>query len=668
MLGYAREAILFGSSAPFVLPPVSRPAVVLTDAWNLWWNSKGFGTSAPTGYNPVTRFRLLVTTGITPISCHMGTNSGDPSTTSASYMCNGGVSGINSAGLLANMTTLNNGANSAEMARPTIIGGNVNDSNGTLAGYAIDWPTQVKTNTEAGAALPVLAGSGKSVYYLLDDAQGSFCNGARNGADHVYFRRTMRAAHGNKVIDLNSYLRHKVLGTSATGPDRIWAEQFGSVPVSLRANISALNIPYNDAAPVTSTIAPSNTTDLNYDPGQIWISITTGSATLYQKVSANGQTGSPTWASFDDQHFSARGGDTIALLFDDVTMANGGAGPPYVDCHEFVITKDIASAATVGQLVYVGTATAFYLTDTAGAAQTAYAISNTGLITRTASGSLSEGVTALMVTAVNSYGVLTSYVDITVKAASTVTAPTFYNIASPGIIIGGRQAHPIANDKGFWWVFHGSMSLAQASYFMSFLNALGVTNVRMNFECLTTGRLSGSIVDASNVLVLNYGSPTVGGIRLPDATRFCLMFSATTDTLGTLSCYLGDTSFMTGTGQTFTVVPNTVLPFQSMYPQYLGGSAPAQGALASAAHLFFGDLALFAFGSGFIDWSVQANRRAFIDGSGNPAVRTRFDPVASTGLSPAHEIWGDDLLWGAANPLEPKSLLVPSFRARTLRT
>jgi hypothetical protein len=77
----------------------------------------------------------------------------------------------------------------------------------------------------------------------------------------------------------------------------------------------------------------------------------------------------------------------------------------------------------------------------------------------------------------------------------------------------------------------------------------------------------------------------------------------------------------------------------------------------------FGPLLLFP---GAIDWSVAAQRRTLFDAAGVPVVRVPFSPAA--GVTPRFDTSGGlgGLLWGSSDPANAHTLLVPSWRARSL--
>ncbi|WP_174296660.1 hypothetical protein [Sphingomonas bacterium] len=88
--------------------------------------------------------------------------------------------------------------------------------------------------------------------------------------------------------------------------------------------------------------------------------------------------------------------------------------------------------------------------------------------------------------------------------------------------------------------------------------------------------------------------------------------------------------------------------------------------LGPASTAMVGGFGYTMLSNSFIDWSVAANRSAFKDGWNNPFARTPYSSIAGTGIAPYLEVHGSkgNLDYGEANPANPKTLMIQSWRAR----
>ncbi|MEK7510814.1 MAG: peptidoglycan-binding protein [Patescibacteria group bacterium] len=629
----------FTTDSAAVVLAVDRPTVALDEAWNLWGDSTTFGVGAPTGEDYPQKLRDIVASGVSSISCSSGT-SGNMGT--KSYVCNNGIAGENTGTISGRVSTLAAGANAAEMARPQIFSGGLNNFNTAVTGWSRDWPAQVKA--DFATEIAQISG-GRDYAYLLAPATDDGTDGMQQGASHVFNRRDMIATYGRHVIDMQRYLRD--YPQPGTGTDYFSTYTDGALPTSLRGS-GGVAVTYSDAQPLTGAGTPSDLAAADMQP--YW---DTTNRRLYRKVGASG-TGS--WDLVDRKHFSAAGNERIARMVADFMMASQGDGPPFVGPQEYLITSNIAGGATVGQLVYTGTSTAFYLTNTDGSEQSLYTISNTGLIERSGTGTLDVGVETYTVWAANAHGMLSSAVDIYVDKPAAA-APQKFDITGSGAALYGRESHAFPSGTKISGAFLVKVSsFSDSSYLMNFSKGIGDSTFLAQIN--TSGRIRFVGNTASSTLAIN--ATTAAGVTVPLNTWTWVLFSIDL-AAPSAQVYINDTAATLST-TSFT----SSLNFADMTPRFLSVREP---------QLYDDGLSVVKGGLGpvvvfpdYVDWSTEANRRALFDASGNPATRTPFSDVG--GKSPYFDTSSGlgGFLWGTSDPDNAQSLLVPSFRARNLFT
>lgn len=631
---------------------VSRPPFAMAEAWNLWGDSTTFGVGAPAGADYPQALRALALAGgggPTGVACHLGAAADG----TRSFLCNGGVAAENSGSIAARVTALANGAHAAEMTRPQIFSGGLNNYNSGVAGWSRNWPAQVIADLATQVAR---IGGGKDWFHILAPAEDGRCDGMVEGAAHVHHRREMTAAHGRHILNFQRYARDHADVGAATGYDAIATTITGAIPASLRGTSSSAATPaYNDAAPVVVAGAP---TDLSHAEGQFaWNS---AAQTMYRKLGASG---GGSWQPIDTKHFSSAGYALMARMVADAMLASAGSGPPLAAPQEFLTTIDAPAGGVVGRLAHTGVATGFALTtDRAGNnPATAWAIGADGSITRTGAAGVSEGMRTLYAWASNGHGTLRSTVDLYVDKPAAAP-PGRFTVGGTGIALYGRESHAMPNGRQI----AGAMlvkvdQLSTAPFLINLIRGpAGQTSFAV--KVLADGRISfvGNNNSASATLGVNLSTAAGNGIAAGAWTwiLFSLDFAG-----GAASVWFNDSPKATGAfpgsgaaGGTFNFADTSPMFYAARPPQQFDdGLNVLKGG--------FGPLLLFA---GAVDWSAAQNRRALFDAGGLPAARAPFSAVG--GVVPRFDTSAGlgGLLWGVASPADAQTLLVPSWRARAL--
>ncbi len=631
---------------------VARPPFAIAQPWNLWGDSTTFGVGAPGGSDYPQLLRTMATTGggaPAGVACHLGA----PNDGTRTGVCNGGVSAENSAGIGARVATLAGGSNAAEMQRPQIFSGGLNNYNAGVPGWSRNWPAQVLSDLGLAAAR---IGGGRDWFHILAPSEDNRSDGMVEGASHVHHRRAMTAAHDRRILNFQRYARDHPDPVAISGYDIVQAGTNGAIPISLRGTSTSVATPaYCDAPPIVVAGVP---TDLLQEDGQIaWNST---ALTVHRKLGASG---GGSWQAVDVKHFSAAGNALMARMVGDAMMASEGTGPPFASPCELLTTVDVPVGAIVGRLPHTGTATTMALTvDRAGIVPlTTLAIAADGAITRTGAGTLMPGMQTVYAWTGNAAGTLRTPLDLYVDAATGVP-PARFTVGGTGIALYGRESHGLPNGQQI----AGAMlvrvdTLATAPFLVNLTKGPG-GQTSFAVKVLVDGRLSfvGNNNSATTTLGVNLIMATGQGIAAGAWTwiLFSLDFAA-----GTASIWFNDTARTPGAfpgsgaaGGSFNFSDTSPLFYAARPPQQLDdGLNVLKGG--------FGPLLLFA---GSIDWSIAANRRALFDTGGLPVARMPFSPVA--GVTPHFDTSGGigRFLWGCADPTNPQTLLVPSWRARSL--
>ena len=626
-----------GAPAPS-FPAEARPATfTIAATGNAFGDSTTFGVAVPSGQSLVDKMRAGVSSGPAAEDFHLGGSKGDELATL--YFGNGGYSGQNTTTIAAQVTGVKTNF-AAEMNRFQFFSGGLNDYATNVAGYARDWPAQVKTNF---ATMATQAATATDYVFILAPAEAGNGPGSSVAADHAFHRRDMIAAQGRRAVDQARWLRfRRALESPTAGNADALALGLGIIPYSYRGYTSTGTYADGDPA-ITSQAGAPIIGSAGTDGALIWD--TTGSK-MYR-------CGSEGWQLCETKHQGVLGNTKLALLYRDMQAASEGSGPPFVPPAEMRCAADAADGAALGQLVFTGTATAFALADYAGTPSTDFAVSATGAVTRLGAAPLTEGLAQLMVAATNANGTLYSPLDLYVTRASTVTAPAMRTIAAPGLSLGARQAFGAA-DTGvaalsfaLWinpdaWnktLFHTGKSGTTNPLVLSLL-----TNGKLR---MTTRNGAGTQAIISGAAVLATGAAKwVFGKITPLAAQ--LYINDTADTL---------TGTFQGTGS-FDFVTGTIITA----PFWLASATANQ--LLEPAGAFTGGCGFLAFWDADIDWSVQATRRQLMNADFTPlAGRTPYSAVGGT--APRMEMWGGlgDWLYGTPDGSNGPQTMSLDYRA-----
>lgn len=615
-----RDSLRAPSAVAATFPAITRPAsFAITQAGNAFGDSTTFGVGAPTGQDLVARMRAAVASGPTSQAFNLVGLSG---TVTANYYGNGGDSGQNTAKIASNVSYCRTNY-AAQMNRIQFFSGGLNDYNTGVTGWARNWPDQVKANF---ATMAAQVPGGYDYFFDLAPPESNSQAGTNFGADHAYHRRDMLATHGRRA---NFYARTLRLMRELESPNPANADalaiQLGVIPYSCRG-YPTVSGDFADGDPaITSQASAPTIGGAGTDGALIWATATN---TMY-RCGAGG------WQLLDTKHQGRYGNTRYALIRRDMHAASEGTGAPFVPPMEMRCPIDAAAGAVVGQLVYTGTATRFALGNLDGTLNSQFAVSATGQITRTGTGTLTDGVQTLVVAATNANGTLYSALDIYVTRASSVTAPTMRSL-SGAISVASRWAHGMTD--GTLVSFAVYFQCAAFGTQQTLINLWRQTNLPFQLFVLGNGQLR--IVSTNSAGTQSIIAST--GVSLGIGTPRWLFGTINTAT-GAVVMYLGDNPVtMSGTLSTGT------LSLGDCNPIFLASSARNQ--LLEPGSPFVGGTGA---GIGFIGlwnadcgWATTANRRVLMDASGNPAARTPY--AAVNGAVPRVELWGSkgDWLYG----------------------
>jgi hypothetical protein len=636
--------------AALTIASLSRSTLALTQFYNLEGDSMTAGVGTPvTGMDYPSQLRSLITTDVVS-GFHFSAVGGNLGT-AIHKVGNGGLSGQNTT-TITNAITGNASAYPAEMARTMFYMGSVNDYATLVSGWARDWPAQVKAN-EATAAALVTGGDG--MWTFLTPGENNAMAGMRWGADHRFHFHDMVATRGRKVVDVVRWLRmkRKLDGITAGTADDWAVNVMGHIPYTYRGG--SLDFDGTVDLPWIASGTASAPTDLNQPEGTI--GYTTG-GTTYRKYGASG---SGSWSTVDIKHFSKTGYAAIARLTGDVAAAVEGIGPPFVPPARFRIAADAGAGAVVGSVLPTGTVSQYSLRNYDDTAVTAFTIDASGQITRTGTGTLTEGLTSLVLMARNANGALPSPVEIYVTRASTVTRPTMRAIASPGVSVVGRDAHGMADGKQFSGAFWLKTPATGTNQYLVSMGRVGTPGNPLGLFLNTNQCLQFQVQDSAQTgSNYSYRNTTAVG-QLAANTTYWLMWSLDTST-NTLAVYANDTPVALAT-PTFNT-PGGTLNMADANPLFLASATAKESYNANQPWL--GNLGYFMFTDGLIDWSSAANRRLLFDPSFNPVTRTPYAAIG--GVTPRFELWGGvgDWMWGSPDGSYGPKLLSVSHRALTL--
>jgi lysophospholipase L1-like esterase len=621
------------------LASLSRPAAVLNEFYNAFGDSTTFGVSAPAGQDWPSQFRGIVTGPTAAFNGGTGGNNG----ASIVEIGNGGVGGENSASVTARVTGLSPSF-TAQLGRHMFYMAGLNDYNTGVPGWTRVWPEQVQANYATAAAAVT---GGKKMVAVTAIPENNEAAGSRIAADHRFHFLDKVERYNELAFDMGRYLRFVRQLEGPVGTADADALAVGHVPYTYRGNTDSTAFATNDAAVLTGT---TNPTDLNFAEGRLYWQST--SSVMFRKAGASG-TGS--WKTVDGKHMSAQGNAVIARVMADIAMALEGNGPPVVRPARLRVAANAAQGATVGEVEAIGTATRYALRTYADGPVTDYAISSTGVITKAIAGSLTQGVTELVVVAENENGALLSPVDIYVARPSTVTAPVLRPI-SAGIVAAARRSDILSDGKAFSAAFYfNTSSLAATQQMMVLLRSGTGSTTPIQIQLTTAGGTRIIVTDSTGTLVGNLNlSTAVATINNPFWMLIGLDFATNTRSV-----------YLTESPQTVGSITNGAnIQMADATPIFWAANEVNQYRALSSP--FAGQVGGMWFWDGYIDWSNATNRRALFAADGTPASRTPYAAVG--GLVPKFELWGGkgDWLWGTPDGSYSKKTLSTSRRAQTV--
>jgi lysophospholipase L1-like esterase len=639
VLGLGARSRVGGITAALTLASLSRPALTLAEFYNAFGDSTTFGVGSPTGEDWPNKFRAIAAGPTDAFNGGTGGNNG----ASIVEIGNGGVGGENSASVTARVTGLSPSF-TAQLGRNMFYGAGLNDYNTGVSGFTRVWPEQVQANYATAAAAVT---GGKKMVALLAVPDNFEASGTRLGADHRFHFLDMVNRYNELAFDLGRYLRFVRTLEAPSGTADADALAEGYVPYTYRGITAGTDFDGADFADITGTVNP---TDLNFPESTIYWQSTT--AVPWRKLGASG---TDSWVLVDGKHFSKYGNVVIARVAGDIALALEGNGPPVCPPARLRVAADAANGATVGTLKVIGTATRYALRTYADGAVTDFAISPTGVITKNTASALTDGVTELVVVAENANGVLLSPVDIYVARPSTETAPELRPIVSPFISIGGRFSDAMATGRVFSYAFYFNAT-ARADQQLVLMGRTGTPSQPLSIQLLSNGRVRVTVRDSTN-------------------TAQTIDLSTTLYNGGAAAWIVGSFDFTTGSTRSsafFNETAQTVASLTLTNDIQLADAAPIFLAsnevreYRSLINPFNGSIGYLGFWDGYIDWSVDGNRRALYDAAGVPATRTPYAAVG--GLVPKFEQWGrkGDWAWGTPDGSYSTKMLSAAHRIRTV--
>lgn len=541
----------------------------------------------------------------------------------------------------------------------TIGTNNVNDA---VAATGV-WGNMPALLADMKAIRDCLTGGAKFINVMLAEIQG--CGpGEQLGADFAWLNRQGRRA----VADggLGAYwLDSRILafvGAARSGPDRYVTEVLGkSLPPSMRGDGTngAVQVVPNGAPIQTFTVAPTDLTP--FEEGQvIFVGANGTSGDFSRKLTLAGVAA---WRALDVKHINefylihpARKMKQMLEVINNVAGA-----PPVMAEWSFRCAQDVAAGTVVATIPILTSVSSMVgkIEIVAGDPHGCWAVSNSGKVTRTNSGTLVRQnrpvhllarVSSTGINPVHSYSWIVAYVG----RPSIDTVPRPITITLPGIALVGRASGTgLAVSRKASFAFKVKPSnIAAQQYFINFApvtTSSGGTSGRFQVR-INAGRPEIYITNAAGTQIARCypKSSGSGGYVMANGVADTIFGSIDLDA-GTVQLYHGDTVFDFSINGSL-VMTAADIDWPRMAPGALALNGPSlnPNVAVSGASQFLGDFWGAAVWPGtFIDWSVQANRRVHMNADGScPAGAFRS---ATAGVVPYAGGWaGDicDLMWG----------------------
>jgi hypothetical protein len=658
---------------------ISRPAVKLTQFWNLWGDSTMFGVGSGTGEDIGSQIRSKLTaesgTGAGSQQFHgsdLVTAQSSASRT-AIHVGNGGQGGRTTIEIRQTVEAVNNNATygAIELARPQFWGGGLNNFLGGATGFSD--PAQLNygkayeslMKSDLAAEIALIRGNQPWLANLTMFA-GSDFNGAETIGNmwpsYQVLKRDLLAAYNGRVLDFRRLLVDEWDRTASVqsadktlaGADYYIGHILGNIPPQLRP-ANSLSHAANPSPPILYTGTGTFPT-LDYAEGQIAFNLSSNVFLKKEGASGTGQ-----WLSIDDKHFNARANTILAEFYIQAMMAIAGDGPPFMGPQDLYIAVNAANGATGTTLKFLGTPTSVALTtDKEGTAlSTKFSCDATGVVSKI--GALTEGFHSLYVWSTNALGTTRSILDIFVgRAAGSIVARTFAMPLGDGAIQ-MRNNHAFGAGQKFSFAGMVKFDTLANNPYLFYLHAAGRGGGAGNMYCYITS-LGKFYIQGADGAGSGFAA-TIGssGITVPSGQwvwiQVALDFDAGTGVVGWNDTIAAVTAFTPKTMDLSASVINIFGAAQYQWNQNLTNKN-MKGS--------FGPQIMW---NSYVDFSQAAVRRQLFAADTTPVARAAYDAVA--GAVPQFDTSAmglGDLCYGAAKPGVPANFVIGSHTMRRTLT
>lgn len=505
--------------------------------------------------------------------------------------------------------------------------GSINDYAAAPVDREWAWSGSTKANMDAMQAL-LTDGATFFIFHVWSD------NASQGLADVEYHVRAMRAAYGARFIDVRAEMVADVRYAGQTGPDDYGRRRL-IMPISTFAGygLTARNRnfgtirSYNTGSPVPA----------DYSDGQILDNQFNDTWAVKVGAAGSGTITSP----LDTKHPGEWGHRLMDQLATDLINALNNRAAPFIPSgHKALIPSNIAAKSVCMTLPSIGSLARVVRADIiAGDDDGLFGIDRETLAVRRSSyGTLTEGFRPLVVEIEDSDGnTRQSDAHLYVGMPSTQVTPRFITMSAP-VHCSGMTGNDVPSGTAFSLVIRGK--LADRANLVYLLNAgTGGDSSRLYVKVETDGTLSLLGYDAAGTIIVNQktqvqAQATAQGKpfrSIPSGNVEFTLFLNIDWAAGAVVAYINDDRFNWGsTGTTSgTATVGGVFSGDKVNWDYGYLVTPRGVETANQGMTNGGGFGFYAHrtaSDGGIDWSVDANRRLFMNANGTAAYNAGARP------------------------------------------
>lgn len=474
-------------------------------------------------------------------------------------------------------------------------------------------------------------------------------------ADYRYYRRKARRNYADGGVGPYFVDTPRLFEATAqrSGPDRYALDfhRLDMVPSLCGGTNTGNQIVPNARLPILSFATDPATG--GYEMGQV---IFVGTAQSGDWKRLENVAGVPSWVTCNVKHFNEFAGLANMRRAHQLIAVLEGRGPPVMTFWQCPAAQDVAAGATIATIPIASNSaqavsTVGKVEIVAGDPQGCFAISNGGVLARTTRGALVRNQTMKLLVRTWGSGMIPTYtlswVDVFITEPGTDHVPRPITIVAPGVRFVGMEGNQIAPTRKFAFAMGLSFAeIASNPYLLSFTSeaapAGGGSAARCYLQLVGgSARPQFYIYNTAGTAILNaqavaYNHASGLGRTVSLNTRYTL-FGGVDLTNGTVQLYLSDVDFKFSGGNASLTYTNEDIDWNEMLPGFLALLGPNVNNASSFP--FTGKFYGCAWWDDFIDWSILANRRVYMNADGSHtsgAFRAAVD-----GKTPKFAIVGD---------------------------